>query len=519
MKKNRPVTTTLKIAITVAIAAITLSCHKHSGNHNHDHFHSHNHDQHNHDEKLQLTAYSQLYEIYLEATPFVAGKSSRLLTHITLIENFKPLQEGAVTVTLTVDGSSISKTVDQPEQPGIYLFDIEPESTGDGLLTYSIKTEEDDNDKKIAMPPIKIYSESCDAYDAAAEEMVVGINSSHFTKEQSWKIDFATEEIVEEQIGEVIKATGQVRSAPDDEHVIVSSVSGILQFSGKNLVEGSYVTAGEYLFTVDGSKMADNNLTVRLTEAESEYFRTKAEYSRKSELAKDRIVTESELLKAEAEYKNAEANMNNLKRLTSSGSHSVTAPVTGYIKHLSAKNGELLNAGEPVMVITQNRNLIVQAELQPKYFELLQHVSRANIRTTESNRTYSFSGRANELITYSRATDRENPLIKVTLPLKDTDTLLPGSFVELYLISGGERNMVGVPNGAIFEEMGNYFIYLQLTPELFEKRPIKRGLNDGVRTEIVEGLKVGDRVVTEGAIMIKLSQATGAIDPHSGHVH
>jgi cobalt-zinc-cadmium efflux system membrane fusion protein len=67
--------------------------------------------------------------------------------------------------------------------------------------------------------------------------------------------------------------------------------------------------------------------------------------------------------------------------------------------------------------------------------------------------------------------------------------------------------------------MGNYFVFVQQTPELFEKRPVLIGVNDGRRTEIKEGVLAGERVIAKGAVLVKLSQSAGAIDVHSGHVH
>ena len=60
---------------------------------------------------------------------------------------------------------------------------------------------------------------------------------------------------------------------------------------------------------------------------------------------------------------------------------------------------------------------------------------------------------------------------------------------------------------------------VQLTPELFEKREVVIGATDGLNTEIINGLTDNERVVAEGAILVKLSQASGALDPHAGHVH
>ena len=60
---------------------------------------------------------------------------------------------------------------------------------------------------------------------------------------------------------------------------------------------------------------------------------------------------------------------------------------------------------------------------------------------------------------------------------------------------------------------------VQINPELFEKREVKVGATDGLRTEILSGISATDRVVTKGAILVKLAQASGALDPHAGHVH
>ena len=62
-------------------------------------------------------------------------------------------------------------------------------------------------------------------------------------------------------------------------------------------------------------------------------------------------------------------------------------------------------------------------------------------------------------------------------------------------------------------------MYVQLTPEYFEKRLVKTGVSDGKRIEILEGLSGNERVVSTGAILVKLAQASGALDAHSGHVH
>ena len=71
----------------------------------------------------------------------------------------------------------------------------------------------------------------------------------------------------------------------------------------------------------------------------------------------------------------------------------------------------------------------------------------------------------------------------------------------------------------VWEEMGTYFVFVQLTPELFDKRYVKIGATDALHTTILEGIMPNDRIVTKGAVQLKLQQSSGTVDPHAGHNH
>jgi hypothetical protein len=105
------------------------------------------------------------------------------------------------------------------------------------------------------------------------------------------------------------------------------------------------------------------------------------------------------------------------------------------------------------------------------------------------------------------------------LQIDNKGSFVPGSFVEIYLKTITSEKSVTIPNSALLEEQGINFVYVQINPELFEKREIKTGATDGLKTEILAGIVPDERIVTEGAVFIKLSHSTGALDPHAGHVH
>jgi multidrug efflux pump subunit AcrA (membrane-fusion protein) len=68
------------------------------------------------------------------------------------------------------------------------------------------------------------------------------------------------------------------------------------------------------------------------------------------------------------------------------------------------------------------------------------------------------------------------------------------------------------------EEQGIYYVYLQLDEEGYAKQEVTLGTDNGEFVQITSGLKNGDRLVTKGAMHIKLASASNAIPAHS-HEH
>lgn len=193
--------------------------------------------------------------------------------------------------------------------------------------------------------------------------------------------------------------------------------------------------------------------------------------------------------------------------------------MNGYIKQLFVKNGSYVEVGAPIVTLSQNQTLSLYAEVQQKYATLLAQVTSATIRTLYNNQTYTLEALNGKILSYGKAALPNHYLVPVVLQIENNGNFIEGGFVELYLKSVTQVQALTVPSEAILEEQGTYFVYLQITPERFEKREIIIGATDGIRTEITKGLSPTDRIVTLGAIHIKLAQATGTLDAHSGHVH
>jgi RND family efflux transporter MFP subunit len=355
--------------------------------------------------------------------------------------------------------------------------------------------------------------------DIHDEEETTNADATVFTKNQQQKTEFAVEDVRTEPFDAVIRTAAQVLPSQGDEKIVTAKASGTVVFSTDFAVAGKAVKAGQYLFAIESSGLTDNNFSIRYAEAENEYNRAKKEYERKLDLEKDKIVSKQDLLKAQTEYKNAESVYNNLRKNFSDGQQTITSPISGFITKMLVRNGEYVETGQPVLIISQNSNLFIRAELAPKYFSSLGGITSANIHVMNTNKVYSLEELNGKVLSFGKSADVSNPLIPVVFQVSNSIDLLSGSIVELYIKMRTDKQAIVVPNEAIIEEMGNYFVFVELTPETFEKRGVVKGATDGLRTEIKKGLSAGERVVSKGAILIKLTQSSEELDAHSGHSH
>lgn len=346
-----------------------------------------------------------------------------------------------------------------------------------------------------------------------------GPNVVEFSNEQGLKVGLALEKITSKPFGQVIKTSAKVMPSQGDERHAIASASGVVVFSNPNMVEGSAVKAGQQLLVIESNGMADNNMDVRLQEASAIYNAAKATYERKQKLAEDKIVSQSDLDAARAAYETARAQYNNLKNNFSSRGAVVRAPISGYVQGIHVSNGGFVEAGTSVVTISQCRDLQLRAEVQPRYYRCLKNVTGVNVVIPGDDHTYTLDELNGSLVSYGRGTDADCPLLPVTFRVRNTGNLLSGSFVTMYIATKADREVLSVPNTALVEEMGNYFLFVKVCEGEYEKTLVTLGATDGLRTEITSGLNEGSIVVTKGASMVRLAQGAGALDPHAGHVH
>jgi len=123
------------------------------------------------------------------------------------------------------------------------------------------------------------------------------------------------------------------------------------------------------------------------------------------------------------------------------------------------------------------------------------------------------------VVNVGRTVDPRSRTVDVIYGLRIPDPRLRvGAMVRVAVPAGPQWSGVVVPRSAVLEDEGRAVLYVQAEGEAFEERAVILGPRAGDRLAIERGLSEGERVVTVGANIIRLSsRATSA--PAHGHVH
>lgn len=347
--------------------------------------------------------------------------------------------------------------------------------------------------------------EAKEAHAAHADEIVL-------TPEKAQAAGVQVEEVQPAAFRSVIPTSGQVLAAQGDEATVVAAVSGVVNFT-RSLIEGTQVSAGMALLTVSSQHIQEGDPVKR---ARIAYETAKSEYERAAKLVDKQIVSQKDFNQLKENYENARIAYEALSPSKDGKGVAVKSPIGGYVKSCLVKEGDYVTVGQPLLTVTQTRRLQLKAEVSERYYAELKSIVSANFTTTYDDKVYRLDDLKGRLLSYGKSSGDASYYIPVTFEFDNRGDVIPGSFVEVYLLSEERQGVISLPVSAITEEQGLNFVYLQVDAECYKKQEVKLGMNDGCRVEVLSGLKGGEKVVTVGAMHVKLAAAGNTIP---GHTH
>ena len=313
---------------------------------------------------------------------------------------------------------------------------------------------------------------------------------------------------------DVIATSGSLIAATCDETTIVAPVNGIVSHS-RHISEGIALRQGEVLYHIASDKLKDGDYAQR---ALTNYLAAKREYDRTKPLVEDKIISEKDFNAIRTEYENAAIAYNAVKTVSSAKGITISSPVSGYMKECLVKDGDYVETGAPLMVVTKNQHLYLRVEVPVRYFNELGKISTAKFRTQYSDRVIDLRDVGGKLMSSGKSAVSTSSYIPVTFQLDNKGDMVAGTYAEVFLVTGERQGVLSVPTTALTEEQGVFYVYTQEDGSHYHKQEVTTGATDGERTEITGGLKGGERIVTKGAVTVKLAAANNAIPGHT-HEH
>lgn len=494
------------IFIPIAIVALVLSCRTHTNDQA-----LHDHEDHGHETNtLSYTLFSDGYELFVEFQPLVMGEERSFAAHFTRLDNYKPVTAGKLELILSNGSPVNTANADAPASPGIFRPSLTPVQTGEFTLAYRLMLG--DSVVLFEIPGVRVFE---DAHQAAhAAEQQEAEPSIVFLKEQAWKTDFATEEVVNQPFYEVIHTAAKVQFPPDGEMEVTAPANGTVAL---RVIPGQFVNRDETVAFISASGL-ENNIQVRKKELQIAWEKSRMDYRRTSPLAGSGLVSQKEFLEIMSRYQQDSINYFQFDGKLSDQGIKVSAPESGNITSVLVSGGAYVSTGAPLVRIGNSHQLMLTAFVNQSDYAKFRGIFDARFVLPSGAGSVKLSELQGKVKSSQPFVPGSSTRIPVTMTVVNDGRLIPGMTMEAFLLSGKKEQALVVPLTALMEEQGQYFVFVQTGGESFAKRPVMLAGNDGYMAEVVSGLKAGERIVTKGAIQLRLASLSGTLPLH-GHTH
>jgi membrane fusion protein (multidrug efflux system) len=257
--------------------------------------------------------------------------------------------------------------------------------------------------------------------------------------------------------------------------------------------EGDVVRDGQVLAEIDSREL---RAQVRSAEANLAFAKTTAE--RSAALFKDRVVTASEHERDQAALASAQASLDALR--TRLGYAMVRAPTAGVITEKRNEAGDVIGTNARLFTIADVSTLVVRVQVSELDISGLSVGQRSDM-TVDAVDAAAFTGTIRRIFPAADSLTRMVP-VEIGISGPAVRQLRPGYLARVTLKLGERSGVLLAPASAVVGASDARAVYLK-RGERVERRAVRIGQTSGDVIEILEGLSVGDTVVSVGAEQLR----------------
>ena len=179
----------------------------------------------------------------------------------------------------------------------------------------------------------------------------------------------------------------------------------------------------------------------------------------------------------------------------------ITAPLTGIVIDRRVTAGQFVQSdGTPIMTIADLSTVWVVGDVFERDLQRVSPGQTASI-TTAAYPGETFHGRVNYI---SDSIDAATRTAKVRVSVANPGgRLKPEMFASVSLDLEAHNRVMLVPADAVFTEDGRAFVYTEVGSGTFARRAVDVAQSEGPLRRVLAGLRPGDRVVVDGALLLR----------------
>ena len=282
---------------------------------------------------------------------------------------------------------------------------------------------------------------------------------------------------------------GTAEMGPGGERTLVAPAESIVdRIFAPN---GTAVRAGDTILTLKPSRTSATDLAKASADAAS----AEAAYQRALRLRADGLASDADVETAKATRQTAAATLANIGMAR--GGVMLRAPVAGVVQGLNAKSGDQVAAGASVASVAEKGNLRARFGLDPALAQ--------RVRPSQALELSGLSGEGSATVPVTGVdpqVDSTTRLATVYARIPAGFHVGPGEAIRGSLSLAGQAGGIQIPYAALLDDGGRSYVFV-VSGGIAHEQDVLPGNSAGDRIQILKGLNVGDKVVTEGGTALE----------------